>query len=62
MSCHVTLSATYIQHTYQAKIPQLLFTQVSPLKYPGTLLYLFVGGGEIFREGGYYYQASSHYF
>ena len=28
------------------------FTQVSSLKYPGTLLYFFVGGGEVIREGG----------
>ena len=29
-------------------------TQVSSLKYPGILLFFFVGGGEIVREGGYY--------
>ena len=32
----------------------ILNTQVSSLKYPGILLFFFVGGGEIVREGGYY--------
>ena len=29
-------------------------TQVSPLKYQGTLLYFFIGGGEVIREGGHF--------
>ena len=29
-------------------------TQVSPLKYQGTLLYFFIGGGKVIREGGHF--------
>ena len=29
-------------------------TQVSPLKYQGTLLYVFIGGGKVIREGGHF--------
>ena len=29
-------------------------TQVSPLKYQGTLLYFFIEGGKVIREGGHF--------
>ena len=37
----------------QNSIHTNIHTQVSPLKYLGTLLSFFVGRGEVIKEGGY---------